>query len=96
MKTTLDIEDSLLARAKAVAAQRRTTLRAVVEHALRRDLAPAGLEGLDPDKFEVGPNGILNLKRTDNPPDHELYRLLAAGDLDAVETYLDSRGHQNS
>jgi len=35
-----------------------------VEHALRRELAPAeALENPDPDKFEIGPFGILRLKR---------------------------------
>ncbi len=38
MKTTLEIEDQLLIQAKTVAAQRRTTLRAIVEHALRREV----------------------------------------------------------
>ncbi len=38
MKTTLDIEDNLLRRAKARALERGTTLRAVVEEALQRSL----------------------------------------------------------
>lgn len=38
MKTTIDIADSLLARAKRLAARRRTTLKAVVEDALRASL----------------------------------------------------------
>jgi len=64
MKTTLELPDDLLIAAKTVAAQRRTTLRAMVEHALRRELAPAeALENPDPDKFEIGPFGILRLKR---------------------------------
>lgn len=42
MKTTLDLPDALLIEAKAVAAKRRTTLRAMVEHALRREIR--GLE----------------------------------------------------
>jgi hypothetical protein len=40
MKTTLDIDDRLLARAKQRAASDGTTLRAVVEDALRARLAP--------------------------------------------------------
>lgn len=40
MKTTLDIDDRLLERAKRRAAQEGTTLRAVVEDALRAQLAP--------------------------------------------------------
>ena len=38
MKTTLDIDDALLKRAKAHALERGTTLRAVVEEALQRSL----------------------------------------------------------
>ena len=64
MKTTLELDDALLREAKAVAAKRRTTLKAIVEHALRRELAPAP-ESNNPDqeKFEVGPLGFLVLKR---------------------------------
>ena len=64
MKTTLELDDALLREAKAVAAKRRTTLKAVVEHALRRELAPAPeISNPDPEKFEVGPLGFLVLKR---------------------------------
>ena len=38
MKTTIDIADPLLRRAKQLAARRRTTLKAVIEEALRRSL----------------------------------------------------------
>ena len=64
MKTTLDLDDELLAEAKAVAARRRTTLKAMVEHALRREIQPADPNNPDPGKYEVGPFGILSLKRT--------------------------------
>lgn len=40
MKTTLNIDDRLLERAKALAAREGTTLTAVVEDALRARLAP--------------------------------------------------------
>ena len=40
MKTTLDIDDRLLERAKRLASAQGTTLRAVVEDALRARLAP--------------------------------------------------------
>ena len=39
MKTTLDLNDSLIANAKALAAQKRTTLTRVVEEGLRLRLA---------------------------------------------------------
>ena len=45
MKTTIEIADDLLVRAKREARRQRTTLRAVVEEALRQrlaDRAPAG------------------------------------------------------
>jgi len=67
MKTTLDLPDDLLIEAKSVAARRRTTLKAIVEHALRRELQPQGAaENPDPELFDVGPLGLLVLKkRTD-------------------------------
>lgn len=64
MKTTLDLPDDLLTEAKTLAARRRTTLKAIVESALRREIRPsAELENPDPERFEVGPFGILRLKR---------------------------------
>lgn len=83
MKTTLDLDDALLAEAKAVAAKRRTTLKAIVEHALRRELSPAsGLANPDPEKFEVGPLGFLVLKR--RPGDH-----ITLDDIRAIRDELD-------
>lgn len=41
MKTTIDIPDSLLLQAKKLAAERNTTLKALVESALREVLASA-------------------------------------------------------
>lgn len=38
MKTTIDIADALLARAKRLAARERTTIKALVEESLRRVL----------------------------------------------------------
>jgi len=64
MKTTLDLPDDLLIEAKTLAARRKTTLKAIVESALRREIRPAAeLENPDPEKYEVGPFGILRLKR---------------------------------
>lgn len=64
MKTTLDLPDDLLIEAKTLAARRKTTLKAVIEGALRRELRPAaGIANPDPEKFEIGPLGFLVLKR---------------------------------
>ena len=64
MKTTLDLPDDLLIEAKSPAARRKTTLRALVESALRRELRPvAEMENPDPEKLEVGPIGFFVLER---------------------------------
>jgi len=42
MRTTLDIDDELLAAARRVAAEKGTTLTAFVEHALAASLTPRG------------------------------------------------------
>ena len=39
MKTTIELPDSLFAEVKVVAARRRTTMKAMMEHALRREIA---------------------------------------------------------
>jgi len=41
MRTTLDLDDALIRKAKGRAADEGTTLTAVIEHALRHYLAPA-------------------------------------------------------
>lgn len=65
MKTTLDLPDDLLIEAKAVAARRRTTLKAIVEHALRREIQPTtpAAEAVIDDHFERNELGFLVLKR---------------------------------
>jgi len=64
MKTTLDLPDDLLVEAKAVAARRRITLKDMVAHALRREISPASeLNTVDSERYEVGPFGILRLKK---------------------------------
>lgn len=42
MRTTIDLDDELLRTAKARAVEQRTTLTALIEEALRRELADAG------------------------------------------------------
>lgn len=63
MKTTIELPDDLLIEAKAVAARRRTTLKAMMTHALRREIGPVSEPGSrEKDRLEVGPFGILRLK----------------------------------
>jgi len=66
MKTTLDIADDLLLEAKALAVRRRTSLKALVEHALQREIYPStpAVSGLaDKDLIEISPYGLPRLKR---------------------------------
>ena len=66
MKTTLDLADDLLMEAKMLAVRRKTTLKALVESALRREIRPVSeSKNPDPKKYEVGPFGILSLKKTE-------------------------------
>lgn len=52
-----------------VAAQRKTTLKALMEHALRREIQePLELSEEDAERYEVGPFGILRLKRRPGKP----------------------------
>jgi len=62
MKTTLDLPDDLLAEAKVVAARRRITLKAMVEHALRREIAPPLVLPAD-SPLEMNELGMLVLKK---------------------------------
>jgi hypothetical protein len=62
MKTTLELPDALLIEAKTAAARRRTTLRALVESALRREIFPAPPTSTDATFIEFGPNELPCLK----------------------------------
>ncbi|KAF0093383.1 MAG: hypothetical protein E1N59_2886 [Puniceicoccaceae bacterium 5H] len=66
MKTTLNIADDLLIEAKRFAVKRKTTLKAVVENGLRRELqADQNRSGNieHSDFIEMGPFGLPRLKR---------------------------------
>jgi hypothetical protein len=62
MKTTLELPDDLFAQAKVAAAKRNTTFRAIVEHALRREVGQG--EGGESPYFRVGPDGIPRIRHT--------------------------------
>lgn len=64
MKTTLELPDDLYAEAKAVALRRKTTLRSMFEHALRREIgSPSGASATSP-YYRIGPNGIPLINHT--------------------------------
>jgi hypothetical protein len=66
MKTTLELPDDLYAEAKAVALRRKTTLRSMFEHALRREIGtPSGAEDPSP-HYTIGPSGIPLIRHTGN------------------------------
>lgn len=63
MKTTIELPDDLLTQAKAVAVKRRTTLKAMMEHALRREIHDA-TQGPEESKiFTYNEYGFPVLKR---------------------------------
>jgi predicted transcriptional regulator len=63
MKTTIELPDELLTRAKATAALRRTSLKAMIEHALKRELDfPDNMVGED-EIYEINERGFPVLKR---------------------------------
>jgi hypothetical protein len=64
MKTTLELPDALLIEAKAAAVHRRTTLRAIMEHALRRELGEfVPQKGSKESATELNAYGFPVLKR---------------------------------
>ncbi|MDF1659162.1 MAG: hypothetical protein P1U58_16210 [Verrucomicrobiales bacterium] len=64
MKTTLELPDDLLIKAKQVAAQRRTTLKEMVTHSLRRELGLDSMDELDADgPYELSDLGLPRLKK---------------------------------
>lgn len=64
MKTTLELPDELLIEAKMAAARRRTTLKAIVEHALRREIRPTETSpDLKDGPYEMDDLGFLRLKK---------------------------------
>lgn len=62
MKTTLVLPDELLTDAKLAATRRRTTLKALVESALRRELYSVPTSSKSAAFIELGPNEVPRLK----------------------------------
>lgn len=59
MKTTIDLPDALLRQAKILAARRGTTLKAMLSHALEREIS--GSDKGAPAIFEVDADGLPRL-----------------------------------
>jgi len=69
VKTTLVLPDDLLMEAKTLAVRRKTTLKALIEAALRREIRSSmEPENPDPSRFEVGPFGILRIRKASGSP----------------------------
>jgi hypothetical protein len=66
MKTTMDIDDELLIATKQAAARRRTSMKAIVEHALRREIAPDMNPTLEEPSacYKTGKHGLPVLKKS--------------------------------
>jgi Arc/MetJ family transcription regulator len=90
MKTTLELDDDLLIEAKAVAARRRTTLRAIVEHALRRELQPV----LADRGRSLATLPTLRKSGRSNP-NAALHRALSTRDVEDVIALLDGGGRRS-
>jgi hypothetical protein len=60
----MEIDDELLLEAKAVALKRRTSLKAIVEHALRREIYSESFRYSEAEDkcFEVSEDGLPRLK----------------------------------
>jgi hypothetical protein len=55
--------------AKTLAVRRKTTLKALIEAALRREIRPSmEPENPDPSRFEIGPFGILRIRKVSGSP----------------------------
>ena len=65
MKTTIELPDDLLAEAKATAARRHTTLKAMMEHALRREIYMNAEPADSVASFTIDEHGLPVLKKND-------------------------------
>jgi hypothetical protein len=80
MKTTIELPDDLLIEAKAVAVRRRTTLKEMITHALRREIGSVSDPlARDAERLDVGPFGILRLKSRGEPVTDAMVRKMQHG-----------------
>jgi hypothetical protein len=94
MKTTIELPDDLLIEAKAVAVRRRTTLKDLITRALRREIMPmTQLPPEDATRYEVGPFGILRLKKRGTPITSEIVqKMQEAADEEDLQHAMKSAG----
>ena len=79
MKTTLNIDETVMQRLREEAARRGTTMSALVEAGLRRVLAPAGSSDGPPDTLAPLPVWKSGGFKVDIANREELYRILDEG-----------------
>lgn len=94
MKTTLELPDDLLIKAKQVAAERRTTLKEMVTHSLRREIGLDSMSDLDPGgPYELGDLGLPRLKKRGASVDASTVEALKAEmELEELESAIQKRG----
>ena len=90
MKTTLDLPDDLLIEAKAVAARRRTTLKELVTHSLRREIAGEDDRNLFPEElYEINELGLPCLRKRGAKVNSELiYKMIEDDDEEDLQRAL--------
>lgn len=91
MKTTLDLPDDLLIEAKSMAARQRTTLKAIVEHALRREIQGRNEAGCDAEsRYDRNELGFLMLKHKPSTqlPLEEISKLEDAMDEEELQAAI--------
>ena len=77
MKTTIELPDGLFAAAKAAAARRRTTLKAMMEQALRREIAYGEKPAADA-PFELNEKGfpVLRKRKAASVTSKKIYQIM--------------------
>ncbi len=82
MKTTIELPDDLFRSVKQKALHQNTSMKVLIERALRREIYPLP-ESSEPAVYEVDMNGIPTLKPQGKPVTADfVYKLMDASDLE--------------
>ena len=83
MKTTLELPDDLMIQAKATAAKRHTTLKAMLENALRREIDYKLPHPVNSEHFTTNEYGIPVIKRQGKPviTNQMIYKIMDEEDI---------------